>query len=68
MTEPRTCGRCGAQETHEHRLRLSLVNLEREAREDGYLSYPGSNYSHEERCVDRDACRARARQNREAAR
>ena len=63
----RQCGRCGVHEAHETPLRMSLVNLEREAREDGYV-HAGSDYSHELRCVDRVACRARARKAREEAR
>ena len=60
MTEPRTCGRCGAEESRANPIKLSLVNLSREAREDGYPNY-AAEYDHGERCVDRDACRVRAR-------
>ena len=56
----RVCGRCGAMESRENPLRMSLVNLAREAREDGY-AHAGADYSTQERCVDRDSCRKRAR-------
>jgi hypothetical protein len=46
---------------------MALVNTSKESREDGGPVY-ASLYEHGYRCEDRDACRARARQNREDAR
>ena len=63
MSGLQTCGRCGWQDRDPH-VRLSLVNLAREAREDAGMHY-GSDYSHELRCQDKAACRARVKAQRE---
>jgi len=55
------CGRCGAVDRD---VRMSLVNLEREARQEG-LPHAGSDYSHELRCRDKAACLARATARRQ---
>ena len=54
-----TCGRCGVEERPD-RLRMALVNLDREAREDG-RRHEGPEYTHAVRCRDRAACAERAR-------
>jgi hypothetical protein len=59
------CGRCGQLEDRDHPVRMALVNTSKESREDGGPVY-ASLYEHGFRCVDKDACRARARQQREA--
>jgi hypothetical protein len=61
------CGRCGQLEDRDHPVRMALVNTSKESREDGGPVY-ASLYEHGFRCVDKDACRARARQQREATR
>lgn len=52
-----TCGRCGRQDREPH-VRSTIANREREAREDGEPFVPPA-YAIENRCVDKDACRAR---------
>lgn len=59
MSAPNTCGRCGIEERPD-RLRMALVNLVREAREDGH-EHDGPPYAHAVRCRDREACKARAK-------
>lgn len=59
------CERCGNTDTRE--LRVSLVNLEREARHDG-REYDGPPYSHEVRCKDKAACERRYLASREGTR
>jgi hypothetical protein len=54
-----SCGRCGVEDRPD-RLRLSLVNLAREARQDG-RQHTGPDYANEVRCRDREACSERAR-------
>jgi len=59
-----SCTRCGVEDRPD-RLRLSLVNLEREARQDG-RPYDGPAYDHAVRCRDRAACAERVRRSKEA--
>lgn len=49
------CARCGIEDRD---VRLSLVNLAREAVRDG-RRHTGPDYAHEFRCRDRDACSER---------
>lgn len=56
-----TCDRCGMTSRD---VRMSLVNLAREAIHEG-RRHTGPEYDHEYRCADRDACRARVRQSKE---
>jgi hypothetical protein len=58
-----TCGRCGWQERAPH-VRSTIANLEREARQDG-TRYAGTPFAIEDRCKDKDACRARVASQRE---
>jgi hypothetical protein len=56
-----TCERCGITDRPD-RLRLSLVNLAREAVRDG-RQYDGPDYAHQVRCRDKDACEERVRRS-----
>lgn len=60
------CGRCGHQDRHPF-VRLSLINLAREARRDG-RTYDGPDFDFGERCWDKDACDQRRRVAQEATR
>jgi len=54
-----TCGRCGHQDRDPF-VRLSIVNLAREARRDG-RPYTGPDFDHGYRCRDKAACDQRRR-------
>lgn len=62
MTACQRCGNTGRPD----QLRLSLVNLEREARQDR-VAYEGPSYDHQVRCRDRKSCDERAMRQRGAA-
>jgi hypothetical protein len=53
------CGRCGYADRDPY-VRLSLINLAREARRDGH-PYDGPDYDHGYRCRDTEACDQRRR-------
>ena len=59
MIQLNTCGRCGWQD-RDPRVKLAIVNLAREARQDG-RQYDGPDYDHGYRCLDKAACDQRAR-------
>lgn len=56
----KTCDRCGDRNPT---VRMSLVNLAREARHEG-RTYTGPDYAHEHRCADREACAKRSKELR----
>lgn len=57
----KTCGRCGAVDSIGTHVRMALVNVEREAHQDG-KEHEGPQWDHGLRCVDKDACRARVKE------